>query len=97
MLITVFLSSSDFSKEDLPPNIAEIFRKFTEQMIGRWDEKKGLHQQYEANTKDFLLRQLAFQMHTNRTRSIPKDAVLRLFDAELTKRGLEFCLPQADR
>lgn len=89
MLLTVFLSSSDFTRQDLPPNIAEIFAKFTEQMIGRWDEKKGLGQQYEAKTKDYLLRKLAFQMHQSRLRSIPLADVRRLFDVELKKTGLE--------
>lgn len=89
MLITVFLSSSDYTKQDLPPNIAEIFKKFTEQMIGRWDEKKGLHQQYEANTKDYLLRQLAFNMHVQNVRSIPIDDVRAMFSSLLGKRDLQ--------
>jgi hypothetical protein len=89
MLISVFLASSDFTKQDLPPNIAEIFKKFTEQMIGRWDTTKGIHQQFEANTKDFLLRQLAFQMHSNRVRSIDETDVRRMFEAQLKKRDLD--------
>ena len=58
-------------------------------MIGRWDERKGLNQQYEANTKDFLLRRLAFQMHVARARSISLHAVSELFESELKKRGLD--------
>ena len=88
MIITIFLSSSDFKTEDIPPNIAEIFKKFTEQMIGRWDESKGLHQQYEANTKDFLLRRIAFAMHVKRERSMPIADVRRIFGEELSKRDL---------
>lgn len=89
MLISVFLASSDFTKQDLPPNIAEIFKKFTEQMIGRWDTTKGIHQQFEANTKDFLLRQLAFHMHNNKVRSIEESDVRRMFECELQKRDLD--------
>ena len=89
MLISVFLSSSDFTKRDLPPNIAEIFKKFTEQMIGRWDATKGIRQQFEANTKDFLLRQLAFHMHNQRVRSIEEVDVKRMFEVELKKRDLD--------
>ncbi len=89
MLISVFLSSSDFTKQDLPPNIAEIFKKYTEQLIGRWDTTKGLRQQFEANTKDFLLRQLAFHMHNNRVRSIDEVDVRRMFEGTLQKRDLD--------
>lgn len=89
MLVTVFLSSPDFAKQDLPPNIAEIFKKFTELMLGRWDEKKGMRQQFEANTKDFLLRQLAFKMHMTNRRSIPSKEVQVLFATSLAKRDLD--------
>ena len=41
----------------------------------------------EANTKDFLLRQLAFQMHSSRVRSIDEVDVRKMFEAELVKRG----------
>lgn len=55
LIVTLFIGSADFHKRDIPPNITEIFKKFTEQMLGRWDERKGLSQQYEAPLKDLAL------------------------------------------
>lgn len=89
MLVTAFLASPDFTKQDLPPNIAEIFKKFTELMLGRWDEKKGMRQSFEANTKDFLLRQLAYKMHVARVRSVPLHEVRSVFSQCLSKRDLD--------
>jgi len=55
LIVTVFAASSDYSKRDIPANITELFKKFTEQMLGRWDSTKGLSLQYQAILKDFIL------------------------------------------
>lgn len=88
MLVTAFVAASDFSRQDVPPNIAEVFSKFTEQMLGRWDEKKGLEQQFEAKTKDFILRKLAFEMHRERRRYIEIDRAKQLFRDTIEGRSL---------
>jgi hypothetical protein len=74
LLVTVFVANADFSKKDIPPNITELFKKFTEMMLGRWDEKKGLAQQYLAPLKDFVLCQLAFDMHARHARTMQRGA-----------------------
>jgi energy-coupling factor transporter ATP-binding protein EcfA2 len=63
LLVTVFAISSRVDKKDIPANITELFSKFTELMLGRWDERKGLGQQYQAKIKDELLSEFAFQLH----------------------------------
>lgn len=69
LLVTVFAITSGADKRDLPANITELFSKFTELMLGRWDEKKGLSQQYQAKVKEHLLAAFAFQLHLDgRTR-----------------------------
>lgn len=63
LLVTVFAVSSKIDKKDVPANITELFSKFTELMLGRWDEKKGLNQQYQAKVKEALLSEFAFELH----------------------------------
>ncbi len=63
LLVTVFAVSTKIDKKDVPANIAELFAKFTELMLGRWDEKKGLDQQYQAKVKEALLSEFAFELH----------------------------------
>ncbi len=89
MLVTVFLASNEFSKQDLPPNITEIFSKFTEYMLGRWDQTKGLKQQYQAPIKDLLLCQLAFDIHAKGQTSAPLADFERLLANELKARDLD--------
>jgi hypothetical protein len=89
MLVTVFVATSDHTKKDIPPNITEIFKKFTEEMLGRWDAKKGLAQQYQATLKDFLLCHVAFAMHSARRRVVSLDECRALISEALTRKGYE--------
>jgi len=89
MLVTVFLASADFTRKDIPPNITELFKKFTELMLGRWDAKRGLSQQYVPLLKDFLLTKVAFTMHSERTRSISLARCREIMSDELKERGKE--------
>ena len=64
LLVVVFSVSSGVEKRDIPANITELFAKFTELMLGRWDEKKGMAQQYQARVKEHLLSTFAFQLQS---------------------------------
>lgn len=63
LLATVYAASAEFSRSDVPANVTEVFKKYSELMLGRWDERKGLGQQVQAQIKDYLLRKVAYQMH----------------------------------
>ncbi len=84
LLVTVFAASTDYSRADIPANITELFKKFTEMMLGRWDSTKGMALQYQAPLKDFVLQKIAFEMHRRRVTKIP----LREFE-EMVLRELE--------
>lgn len=87
LLVTVFAATSDYSRKDIPANITELFKKFTEMMLGRWDESKGLAQQYHAPLKDFILTQIAFQMHRDKVTSIGISDLREIIKKELDSRG----------
>ncbi|MFX0202552.1 MAG: NACHT domain-containing protein, partial [Candidatus Hodarchaeota archaeon] len=89
LLITVFVASSDYSRRDIPANITELFKKYTEMMLGRWDASKGLAQQYHGPLKDFLLCQLGFEMHKRKMTSISVEKARRILETELSERGIE--------
>ncbi|PPU10084.1 NACHT domain-containing protein [Xanthomonas arboricola] len=65
LLVTVFAVSAGAEKRDVPANITELFSKFSELMLGRWDEKKGLSQQYQSKVKDHLLSTFAFELQSS--------------------------------
>lgn len=93
LLVTVFAATADYSKQDVPANITELFKKFTELMLGRWDEGKGLRQQYQSPLKDFVLTRLAFHMHSNRMVSIARDDATKIVEGELVRRGHDEDVP----
>ena len=70
LLVTVFVATSDYSKQDIPANISELFKKYTEMMLGRWDQNKGLAQQYQAPLKDFIITKVAYEMHRREVTNI---------------------------
>jgi hypothetical protein len=86
LLVTIFVAISDYNRQDIPANITELFKKYTEMMLGRWDKQKGLAQQIHAPIKDFLLRSLAYLMHTRGDVSIPVAECRALFERELASR-----------
>jgi len=87
LLVTVFAATSESDRKDIPANITELFKKYTEMMLGRWDATKGLGQQYHAPLKDFLLRKTAFEMHRRRVTSISQADLGEYVRAELESRG----------
>lgn len=87
LLITVYAATAEYSRQDIPANITELFKKFTELMLGRWDESKGLSQQYQAPLKDFLLTKLAFFMHQKEMTKIAIPEFEKLIADELEVRG----------
>ncbi len=89
LIVSVFVASSDYSRRDIPANITEIIKKYTELMIGRWDTTKGVSQQYQAPLKDFLLKKVAGQMHRNKITSVSLKDLEKYLEDELRERGQE--------
>ncbi|MBS1516441.1 MAG: NACHT domain-containing protein [Bacteroidetes bacterium] len=70
LLVKIFADTKEFTTSDIPPNITELFKKYTELMLGRWDENKGLAIQYQAELKFYILKNFGFYLHINRKRDI---------------------------
>jgi len=86
LLVTVFAATSEYCGRDVPANITELFKKYTEMMIGRWDASKGLAQQYQAPMKDFLLRQVGLRMHRRKSVRISREEFEAIVREELSRR-----------
>lgn len=89
LLVTLFVAISEHGRRDIPANITELFKKFTELMLGRWDVAKGLGQQYQAPLKDFVLTKVAFEMHRRRIVELQITEMELLIAQELSRRGHE--------
>lgn len=87
LLVTIFVATSDYARTDIPANITELFKKFTEIMLGRWHLKKGFGQQFHQPLKDFVLRRLAFHLHKERHTSLLLSECKAVIERELVDRG----------
>ena len=88
LLVTVFATTTnDASRKDIPANITELFKKYTELMLGRWDASKGLGQQYHSPLKDFLLRTIAFEIHRRRETSVSRHEFGKMVQTQLVRLG----------
>ncbi len=77
------------SQQEIPSNMTELYAKYSELMLGRWDEKKGLQSQKEYQALDNILMRLARQMIDEQRLFISVDEVKDAFNDYLDQRNLE--------
>jgi len=94
LLVAVFVATTDSERTDVPANITEMFKKWAELMLGRWDWSKGLDKQYQAQLKDYIVQHIAFKMHTENDRRISEADFQSTVREYLNERGLGADLPQ---
>ena len=69
--------------------MTELYAKYSELILGRWDEKKGLQSQKEYQALDNILMKLARQMIDDQRLFISVDEVKAVFKDYLDQRNLE--------
>ncbi|MDE0102757.1 MAG: hypothetical protein OXN89_10290 [Bryobacterales bacterium] len=77
------------NQQDIPSNMTELYSKYSELMLGRWDEKKGLQSQKEYQALDNILMRLARQMIDSGRLFMPMTEVKDVFTEYLNQRNLE--------
>ena len=87
LLATIYAVSAEYSRSDVPANITELFKKYSELMLGRWDEQKGLRQQFHAPLKDFILQKIAYEMHSSKTLYMEKGRFREMVESLMADRG----------
>ena len=77
------------SQQEIPSNMTELYAKYSELILGRWDERKGLQSQKEYQALDNILMKLARQMIDDQRLFISVDEVKAVFKDYLDQRNLE--------
>ncbi|MBN2286069.1 MAG: NACHT domain-containing protein [Tissierellales bacterium] len=75
--------------EDIPSNMTELYTKFVELSLGRWDINKGLQSQKEYEALDHIMMQIAEYMLTNEIPCIAIDEAKKFFKSYLDVRNLD--------
>jgi hypothetical protein len=74
--------------KELPSNLTELYAKYTELMLGRWDIDKGLASQKEYEALDRILTDIARHMMQNGLMTIPLAEARVFFSKYLAERNL---------
>jgi len=79
----------DETDRELPSNLTELFAKYTELVLGRWDIGKGLQSQQEYETLDHIMQELAEFMVDNDLLIISIGDFRSIIDKYLSARNLD--------
>jgi hypothetical protein len=77
------------NSKDLPSNMPELYSKYVELMLGRWDIEKGLQSQKEYQALDNILMNLARYLIDNELPYVSINEAKKFFDDYLKTRNLE--------
>lgn len=74
--------------QDLPSNLTELYSKYLELMLGRWDIKKGLNSEKEYEAAKSVICNIARYFIENDLQQISKQECFEFFTDFLNKRNL---------
>ena len=77
------------NQQEVPSNMTDLYAKYSELMLGRWDERKGLQPQKEYHALDNILMRLARQMIDDQRLFMSVAEVKIVFKEYLEQRNLE--------
>ncbi len=72
-LMAILYRDDKIDLKELPANITELYNKFVDTYLNRWDSTKGISLQYKYEQTKNILAFIAFRMHTDGTNSINED------------------------
>jgi hypothetical protein len=78
------------NSKELPSNLTELYSKYLEYMLGRWDLEKGLETQKEYQISERIIQNVALDFINNNMSSIPIDDCLKYFEDYISERSFTF-------
>jgi len=75
--------------KDLPSNLTELYLKYTELMLGRWDMERGMQSQKEFEAAVIIITNIAVYFIENNLPYCSSEEAKGFFSGYLNKRNLE--------
>lgn len=75
--------------KEIPANLTELFQKYTELALGRWDVSKDISQQFEWRIKEFILRRISWELIQQHKVEINYQDLKRISLQSSSDRGLK--------
>ncbi len=74
---------------DLPSNLTELYQRYSELMLGRWDMKKGIESQKEFEAAQSVVMEFARYSVENSLPQVSEKEARKMFSTYLAARNLE--------
>lgn len=89
--LTLALVSIIFEQgeREMPANVTELFDKYAELALGRWDAAKHIASQFEWAIKEFMLRKISWEMHAQKRFDFSVDEFESIITTQSNQRGLD--------
>jgi len=84
-MMAILYRDNEVDLEELPANITELYNKFTDYYLNRWDISKGISLQYKYEETRQILGFIAIKMHESGSRSITYNNLL-IFLSEIKEK-----------
>ena len=88
--LTLQLISSLFSNnstKEIPSNITEVYKMYTEIMLGRWDKQRDVTNSFDYEQKVSLLSELAYFLQDSNSECLCSSDVIKITDEFLSSMG----------
>lgn len=80
--------------QEIPASVPELFNKYFELVLGRWEIDKGLRKQVEYSVMHACLAELSVSLMDNNRGEMPVSEAARIISEYTSKRGINMDVPQ---
>ena len=89
ILLAILFKEDKIDPKDLPRNITELYEKFMDLFLDKWDKERGVSQQYKLKERLFVLKEIAGKMHFNNSIEIEESELLNFLEELKVERPVE--------
>jgi hypothetical protein len=89
LVYTLNLILYEQDKDEIATNISELFQKYTELYLGKWDKELGIKSKFEFRIKDSFMAAISFIMHARALKYIPRSMFVHEANRYFSKIGLD--------
>lgn len=96
ILFAILMKENHLNTKELPKNITELYSKFTDIFLDKWDKSKGISEQFRYKEKQFVLQNIARYLHSKNEITIGIDE-LKDFLKSLSNKYIISVLKDVDK
>ncbi len=89
ILLAVLFKEDKINSKELPRNVTELYSKFIDVFLNKWDKNKGISQQFKYQEKQFVIQKIAEYLHENNWTYLSEEKLIIFIDKLMIERPIE--------